>query len=93
MRSVQCPRCKVKFEIPEALGEADKAALLELLRGPQFIRAMGWLMEHHHTGLGNAKALLMHVPREEGLCVYCNRELLDEGETICPVCNALNFNW
>jgi Zn finger protein HypA/HybF involved in hydrogenase expression len=83
----------VTFEIPEALGEADKATLLELLRSSQFIRAMEWLMKNHRTGLGNAKALLEHVPRKEGLCVYCNRELLDEGETICPVCNSLNFNW
>ena len=81
------------MEIPETFTEGDKAILLKTLQTSGFTMAMGWLVNRHHFGLKEAKLIVHHLPIREGICARCGRELLDEGETLCPVCNSLNFNW
>jgi ribosomal protein L40E len=46
-----------------------------------------------HLELGDAKAVVLHIPRELGVCHRCRAKLSQSGTLACTKCRSLNLGW
>ena len=87
---VQCQRCRTAVVLPseEHSGELHAFAVLARLDS---VAAMRHAENVFSLGPREAKALVLHVSLESGLCNRCHKPV-DHGITACS-CRSANLNW
>ena len=80
------------FEVP-SLSASEQSSVAELARARQVMAAMQLLHKISGIELRDAKAVEMHITRSHGICHWCSGPLEGAGQTECPKCGSLNFDW
>src|SRR5437667_9527599 len=90
--TVHCRRCRASFELP-SLSDTERVRIAEVVRAGQHIEAMRLLRQPSGIELRDAKGVEVHITRTPGVCQRCSGQLPSSGQTECPKCGSLNFDW
>lgn len=87
----KCPRCNWSIhDLP--LTPDLEGQLHELLRKGERMRLVQKLYQSLDIDLTTAKGIMIHQNFEYGKCVNCGNTELQEERTLCPNCEAFNYN-
>jgi hypothetical protein len=75
------------------LSESAKVAVANLARSKTITEAILRLKRPTGITLAEAKSLALHITRTRGVCHRCHYRLAASGQSECPNCRALNFDW
>lgn len=89
----ECPQCKSRIVLPPELNETDQMEIIESFRSGRKIETMLLLGSKFSIGLGDSKAMMIHISERKDHCANCGHQLLETGVTYCPSCSGLNLNW
>lgn len=89
--SIYCRRCRCEVTWPVQLDDVRKAELGALARLDR-IAATRRIRDQLDLSLGDAKALVAHISRDDDVCARC-KHIVAKGETVCPNCKGVNLNW
>ena len=89
---VSCPRCGGSILMPN-LSEVVKARVAQSARSKKMTEVIHQLKSYAGISLADAKFIALHTTRMKGICHRCHYPLSNSGQTKCPHCQALNFDW
>jgi len=75
------------------LSESAKVAVANLARSKTITEAILRLKRQTGIALAEAKFLALHITRTRRVCHRCHYRLAAPGQSECPNCHALNFDW
>ncbi len=88
-----CHPCQQSITLPDELDNSTPTEAVRLSRINRNIDAMFVLRTNFGVHSEDAKFIVEHISKPRFRCANCGKNLLEDGITYCPHCNALNFNW
>ena len=89
---VICEKCKTTLVLPSSLSPKLRRKAASLRRTEKSVEAIDILNKEGGLDLREAKALVLHIPQDPGICNKCGAALEPSTE-VCPKCRSINLNW
>jgi hypothetical protein len=88
-----CKKCKAAIDVPSGLKVGVKDEVTSLRRQNRSALAINSLRAKARLPLAEAKAIVLHVTQDKGLCHRCGEVLSRGEESVCIRCGAVNLDW
>lgn len=90
-QEVKCAQCRGDFRLTLPESAEDSLRVLRTHRNGSLVEAIRLLRESTGCGLRDAKAIMMHVPKDEGHCHRCSAPIPSHGTVECQECKSMNI--
>ena len=93
MTALKCQKCGAAVPVPD-LPTESRRSIAAVAHDTGRLQAMLELRDGARIGLGDAKAIVLHLSGKGGACHRCGTRLNEAGEEQdCPKCRSLNLLW